>query len=299
MDPHTDLFQKHRPRLLGLAYRMLGTPADAEDVLHDAWLRWHAQNKADLDDPEAWLVTVTTRLALDRLRHAKVERERYTGPWLPEPLIEPGDQPDTQAEQAQTLTMSFLLMLERLSAEERAAFLLHEIFDYSHAEAAIILGITEDACRQRAHRAKQRLREERTRFTANAQTQRKLLERFAQALDHPTEENLHALFAEDALHLSDGGGLAVAALRPLLGAARIARLYVQVAKHEQDHNVHRRLHMLNGAPVLLTWTEGRLVTATWIECDGDRIVALHALRNPEKLGRLAAVTKSEAGTSLH
>ncbi len=143
------------------------------------------------------------------------------------------------------------------------------------------------------------MREERIRFTANAQTQRRLLERFAQALDQPTEENLHALFAEDALHLSDGGGLAVATLRPLLGAKRIARLYVQVAKREQDHNVSRRLHMLNGAPVLLTWAEGRLVTATWIECDDDRIVALHALRNPKKLARLAAVTKSADGPSLH
>ncbi len=299
MDPHTDIFQQHRPRLLGLAYRMLGTPADAEDVLHDAWLRWHAQDKASLDDPEAWLVTVTTRLALDRLRHAKVEREHYTGPWLPEPLIGPEDQPDTQAEQAETLTMSFLLMLERLSAEERAAFLLHEVFDYSHAEAATILGITEDASRQRVHRAKLRVREERTRFTANAQTQRRLLERFAQALDQPTEENLHALFAEDAMHISDGGGLATAALRPLLGATRIAHLYLQVAKHEHDHHVHRRLHTLNGAPVLLTWANGHLVTATWIECEGERIVALHALRNPEKLARLAAVTKTEDGPSLH
>jgi hypothetical protein len=233
------------------------------------------------------------------LRHAKVEREHYTGPWLPEPLIEQEDQPDTQAEQAETLTMSFLLMLERLSAEERAAFLLHEVFDYSHAEAATILGITEDASRQRVHRAKLRVREERTRFTADAQTQRRLLERFAQALDQPTEENLHALFAEDAMHISDGGGLATATLRPLLGATRIAHLYLQVAKHEQDHQVHRRLHTLNGAPVLLTWEDGQLVTATWIECDGERIVALHALRNPEKLVRLAAVTKTEDGTSLH
>jgi RNA polymerase sigma factor (sigma-70 family) len=108
MDPHTELFQKHRPRLLGLAYRMLGTPADAEDVLHDAWLRWHAQDKGSLDDPEAWLVTVTTRLALDRLRRAKVEREHYTGPWLPEPLIEPEQHPEAQAEHAETLTLSFL-----------------------------------------------------------------------------------------------------------------------------------------------------------------------------------------------
>ncbi|RDS78881.1 RNA polymerase sigma factor SigJ [Dyella monticola] len=299
MDTHTELFQKHRPRLLGLAYRMLGTQADAEDVLHDAWLRWHAQDKASLDDAEAWLVTVTTRLALDRLRHAKVEREHYTGPWLPEPLIDSDAPPDVQAEQAQTLTLSFLMMLERLSPEERAAFLLREVFDYSHAEAAAILDITEDACRQRTHRAKQRLREERTRFTANAQTQRRLLERFAQALQQPTEENLRALFVEDAVHISDGGGVVTAALRPLLGSERIARLYLQVAKHEQGHQMHRDVRILNGAPVLLTWADGQLVTACWIECDGERIVAVHALRNPQKLSRLAAVTNSQGSPSLH
>jgi RNA polymerase sigma factor (sigma-70 family) len=299
MDPHTELFQHHRPRLLGLAYRMLGAPADAEDVLHDAWLRWHAQDKAKLDDPEAWLVTVTTRLALDRLRRAKVEREHYTGPWLPEPLIDPEQHPEARAEHAETLTMSFLVMLERLTADERAAFLLHDVFDYSHAEAASILGITEDSARQRAHRAKQRLRDERARFTTNAQTQRRLLERFAIALERPTEENLRGLFAEDALHVSDGGGLATAALRPLLGGERIARLYLQVAKHEKGHDVRRRLQVLNGAPVMLTWADGQLITATWIECDGERIVALHSLRNPQKLARLAAVTKWPTGPSLH
>lgn len=299
MDSHTELFQKHRPRLLGLAYRMLGTPADAEDILHDAWLRWHAQDKSSLDDAEAWLVTVTTRLALDRLRHAKVEREHYTGPWLPEPLIELEQHPEAQAEHAETLTMSFLVLLERLTAEERAAFLLHDVFDYSHAEAAAILGVTEEASRQRAHRAKQRLRDERTRFTTNAQTQRRLLDRFAKALEHPTEENLRILFAEDAMHISDGGGLVTAALRPLLGGDRITRLYLQVAKHDKAHIVRRKLHMLNGAPVMLTWADGKLVTATWIECDGERIVALHSLRNPEKLARLAAVTKSPAAPSLH
>jgi len=299
MDAYTELFAKHRPRLLGLAYRMLGTQADAEDVLHDAYLRWHAQDKTSLDDAEAWLVTVTTRLALDRLRHAKIEREHYTGPWLPEPLVDPASQPDTQAEHAQTLTLSFLVMLERLSPDERAAFLLREVFDYSHAEAAVILGITEETCRQRAHRAKQRLREERTRFTANAQTQRRLLERFSQALQQPTEENLRALLAEDAMHVADGGGLVSATLRPLLGAERIARLYLQISKKEQGHDVQRRLLMLNDAPALLTWVDGQLTTAIWAECDGDRIVALQVLRNPEKLARLAAVTKSPGGPSLH
>lgn len=299
MDTHTLLFQKHRPRLLGLVYRMLGSQADAEDVLHDAWLRWHAQDKGNLDDPEAWLVTVTTRLALDRLRHAKIERTHYTGPWLPEPLIEPEDQPDTRAEQAETLTLSFLLLLERLTPEERAAFLLRDVFDYSHAEAAAILGITEESCRQRTHRAKQRLREDRGRFHTSAQTQRRLLEHFALALQRPTEENLRALLAEDALHIADGGGLVTATLRPLSGSMRIARLYMQIGKHEQGHAIHRHMHVLNGAPVLLTWVDGQLTTALWIECDESRITTLHVLRNPEKLARLAAVTKWKADASLH
>ncbi|HTH67180.1 MAG TPA: sigma factor, partial [Rhodanobacter sp.] len=127
MDPQTTLFQQHRSRLFGLAYRMLGTPNDAEDVLHDAWLRWHAQDIDALDDPEAWLVTVTTRIALDRLRRAKTERAHYPGPWLPEPLVAESEQPEVQLERAESLTLTFLLLLERLSADERAAFLLREV----------------------------------------------------------------------------------------------------------------------------------------------------------------------------
>ena len=167
MDAGTTLFERHRSRLFGLAYRMLGTPADAEDVLHDAWLRLDAQDAAALDDPEAWLVTVTTRLALDRLRRAKVEREQYTGPWLPEPLVPETEHPDAALEREESLTLSFLLLLERLGPEERAAFLLHEVFDYDHAEAAAILEIGEEACRQRVHRAKRRLREGRPRFSVD------------------------------------------------------------------------------------------------------------------------------------
>jgi RNA polymerase sigma-70 factor (ECF subfamily) len=129
MDPRTDLFERHRSRLFGLAYRMLGTPADAEDVLHDAWLRLHDQEVVALDDPEAWLVTVTTRIALDRLRRAKAERAHYTGPWLPEPLVPDAEHPDAALERSESLTLSFLLLLERLGPEERAAFLLHEVFD--------------------------------------------------------------------------------------------------------------------------------------------------------------------------
>jgi RNA polymerase sigma-70 factor (ECF subfamily) len=295
----TDLFQRHRNRLFGLAYRMLGTPADAEDVLHDAWLRLQAQDIAALDDPEAWLVTVTTRLALDRLRRAKAERERYAGPWLPEPLAPEHERPDAVLERDESLTLSFLLLLERLGPEERAAFLLHDVFDYGHADAAAILGIGEDACRQRVHRAKARLREGRPRFQVDASAQRRLLQRFVEAMRAPGMETLQALFAEDAIHISDGGGLARATLHPLHGAERLARLYLQLARHGEGRDLRFELATLNGAPALLLREGEALTTAMWIECDDHRITAILALRNPEKLARLFAVTNPPGPSSLH
>lgn len=298
MDPQTALFQQHRPRLFGLAYRMLGTPSDAEDVLHDAWLRWHSQNTEALDDAEAWLVTVTTRLALDRLRRVKTERQHYTGPWLPEPLVASEEEPESKLERNESLNLSFLLLLERLSADERAAFLLRDVFDYSHAEAAAILGITEDACRQRVHRAKQRLREGRPRFNYEPVTQQHLLEKFMRALQEPTPEVLKALFAADAVHLSDGGGVVRAALRPLHGNERLAQLYGKVAQRYHESNAIHRVQWLNGSPALFTWIDNALVTVSWIETDQDQIVAIHALRHPEKLARInKAVTFASGDAS--
>lgn len=299
MDPATALFEHHRSRLFGLAYRMLGTPADAEDVVHDAWLRLHAQDLATLDDPEAWLVTVTTRLALDRLRRAKAEREHYTGPWLPEPLVPDTEHPDAALERGESLTLSFLLLLERLSPDERAAFLLREVFDYSHAEAAAILEIGEDACRQRVHRAKTRLRQDRPRFHVDESAQRRLLQRFVAAMAEPTLDSLRALFAEDAVHISDGGGIARATLRPLHGADRLAQLYLQIGRNLGGPGVRYELVTLNGAPALFLRDGDALTTAMWIECDGERITAIHALRHPGKLARLLAVTKPAASASLH
>ncbi|OOG61691.1 RNA polymerase subunit sigma-24 [Rhodanobacter sp. B04] len=300
MDSSTALFQQYRPRLFGLAYRMLGTPADAEDVLHDAWLRWAAQDVDALDDAEAWLVTVTTRLSLDRLRRAKTERAHYPGPWLPEPLIAESEQPEAQLERAESLTLSFLLLLERLNPEERAAFLLREVFDYSHTETAAMLGIGEDACRQRVHRAKQRLREDRPRQAMpDIHTQQRLLERFMQALQQPDMPTLRALFAEDAMSVADGGGLARATLHPLHGAERLARLYMQIGLQQQRHGVRHEIRQLNGMPALFGWHGDTLVTASWIDDDGERITAIHSLRHPGKLARLAAVTKPAASASLH
>lgn len=288
MDAPTQLFQQHRPRLFGLAYRMLGTPSDAEDVLHDVWLRWHAQDVAALDDPAAWLVTVTTRLALDRLRRAKTEREHYPGPWLPEPVAATTDVPDATLARNETLTLSFLLLLERLNPDERAAFLLHDVFDYSHAEAAAILGIAEDACRQRLSRAKSRLREGRPRFKPDAATQQRLLQRFVAALHQPNMQTLRALFAEDAVHVADGGGVVRATLRPLHGAERLARLYLQIAHHLENASLEYDVRLLNGAPALLCRSGGQLFFAMWIDCDGERIAAIHTIRHPGKLARLEA-----------
>lgn len=308
MDSSTVLFQQHRPRLFGLAYRMLGTPADAEDVLHDAWLRWHVQDTDTLDDPAAWLVTVTTRLALDRLRRARTEREHYPGPWLPEPLLDrdthPGaagtETPEARLERDQSLTLSFLVLLERLGPDERAAFLLNEVFEYSHAEAATILGITENACRQRVHRAKTRLHEDRPRFNVDARAQQRLLQRFVTAMEQPTLESLRALFAEDAVHIADGGGVVAATLHPLHGAERLARLYLQIAQHARLQPLRYSMLMLNGAPALLAWSGSTLTTAIWVESDDEHITAIHALRHPGKLARLAAtVTNPPTGTSLH
>lgn len=297
MESATALFEEQRSRLFGLAYRMLGTPADAEDVLHDAWLRLQAHGIDSLQDPEAWLVTVTTRLALDRLRRAKAERAHYTGPWLPEPLVPEAEHPDATLERGESLTLSFLVLLERLSPEERAAFLLHEVFDYSHAEAAAILEIAEDTCRQRVHRAKSRLREGRPRFRVDESAQRRLLQRFVAAMEEPTAESLRALFAADAVHVSDGGGLARATLRPLHGADRLVRLYLQLASNLRG--VHYQMVMLNGEPALLMHDGERVLAAMWIETDGERITTIHALRHPGKLARLMAVTNAQASASLH
>ena len=298
MDAHTELFQQNHSRLLGLAYRMLGSRADAEDVLHDAWLRWHAQDKGEVDDAEAWLVTVTTRLALDRLRRAKVERQHYPGPWLPEPLEPTSEAPSEQLERAETLSLSFLLLLERLSPEERAAFLRKEVFDYSHGETAAIPGTTEEACRQRVHRAKTRLREGRPRFHLDRAAQQRMLQRFIQAMEQPNLDSLRALFAEDAVHISDGGGVVTAVLHPLHGADRLARLYRQIALNSYGA-ARYQLSILNGAPALLIWAGEQLSSVMWVEAEGERITAIHAIRHPEKLSRIEAVTKSTGPTSLH
>jgi RNA polymerase sigma-70 factor (ECF subfamily) len=294
MDP-TDhaTFSRLRPRLQGIAYRMLGSRAEAEEVVQDAWLRWHEADPAALDSTEAWLVTVTTRLAIDRLRSAKVQREQYVGFWLPEPLVEDSPvTPEQLVEKADDLSVAFLTLLERLGPEARAAYLLREIFDADYAEVARVLGKSEEACRQIVSRAKAQLRDTRKRHAVPHETQRRLLQGFVDASSRGDFAALQALLAEDAELLGDGGGKVPSFGKVLGGGRRIAQLYL--ATHlRYGAGVRWEIAVINGQWGLLRWVDGQLESVQAIETDGQRIVRIHAQRNPDKLARIAAARQRE------
>jgi len=281
-----------RPRLFGIAYRMLGVRADAEDVLQDAWLRWNAADRAALQSAEAWLVTVVTRLAIDRLRAAKAERESYVGWWLPEPLVEMEERtPETLAELASDLSVAFLHMLERLAPEERAAFLLRQVFDYEYAEIAAILDKTEAAVRQIVHRASERVRQERPRFEVPRETHRDLLQRFVQAAQSGDRAAIRALMADGVSAIGDGGGKVPAVSGGLHGADRVTNLYW--ANHLQwGDRIQYRMATVNGEPGLLRYVDGQIESAQAIVTDGQRIVAIYVVRNPDKLVNIAPACHS-------
>jgi len=283
--------ERLRPRLRGLAYRMLGAVDDAEDVVQEAFLRWHRAGGDGIRSPEAWLVTVVTRLCLDRLRAIAVERAAYVGPWLPEPLVgNPPEAPDRRVELASDLSMAFLVMLERLAPEERAAFLLHDVFDCGYAEIAQALGKSEAACRQIVHRARRRVREGRPRFQVSPAAHRRLLQQYAEAVRTRDEARLLALFARDATFTSDGGGKTWAALNVIRGADRIVRLLLALARKLPD-----RVDVIapvNGQPGILTYMDGRPCAATAFETDGQRILSVFRVLNPDKLRRVAALDPS-------
>ena len=225
MDQCTTTFQQYQPRLYGIAYRMLGSRADAEDMLQEAYLRWHQTDTERVHSPGAWLTTTMTRLCIDRLRAARVERDAYFGPWLPEPMVgEPSVEPDPTPELASDLSVAFLVVLERLAPEERAAFLLHDVFDCDYPEVAGALGKSQASCRQLVHRARQRVRRDRPRFQVSEAARRRLLETFCKAVQTSDTKKLLALFAEDATWTADGGGKVTAASKVVQGGARIAKL---------------------------------------------------------------------------
>jgi RNA polymerase sigma-70 factor, ECF subfamily len=278
-----DVFQALRGRLFGLAYRMLGSRADAEDVVQEAYLRWHRVEHGGVDSPEAWLVTTTTRLAIDRLRRLKKERESYLGAWLPEPLVEPAPPPDRDLDLAADLSIAFLTLLERLAPEERAAFLLHDVFDVGYREIAPVIDRSEAACRQVVHRARERVHGDRTRFDVSESAKADLLRKFVAATEARDEQALLALFAPDATWTADGGGKTAAAPVPIVGGARVARLVIGLREKFWAGNRTLELAMINGETGLCIRDGDRLTATMSIATDGERIFAVYAVVNPDKL----------------
>jgi RNA polymerase sigma-70 factor (ECF subfamily) len=279
-----DAFEAQRPRLMRLAYRMLGTVTEAEDAVQDAWLRWtRAENVVD---PAAWLVRATTRLCIDRLRAAKAERARYKGPWLPEPLIEP--LVDDPVERAEDVSVAFLLALERLSPLERAVFLLHDVFDEDYAAVAAALDRSEAAVRQLASRAREHVREARPRFSVDRATAEKLIAAFAHASATADFSALSAMLTEDAVMVTDSGGKRPAALRVLVGRDDILRL-LKGLQWRHGLPLFRRFELarINGAPGLVIHLDDGPETLALEPAADGRICAIYAMRNPDKLSRVS------------
>jgi len=276
-----------RPRLLGLAYRMLGDYDEAEDAVQEAYLRWQSRNDGEIRSPEAWLVTVVTRIAVDRLRVLKADRTSYPGPWLPEPialdvsLLPAGTPPpNDEVEVASDLSIALLVLLEQLRPQERAAFLLREVFDASYEEIARILERSEDAIRQMVHRARTRVHAGRPRVALPAGEVERLLDDFRTALAEDDADRVLALLTPDVVLTSDGGGRAKAARRQLTGPDRVSRFLLGVTrKSGQRYELTR----LNGEPALVAVQQGVVTSAYSIAVDAGRIRAVHIMRNPEKL----------------
>ncbi len=274
-------FEALRGRLFGLAYRMLGSRADAEDTVQEAYVRWHQASHGSIDNPEAWLVTTTSRLAIDRLRRLKTEREAYVGQWLPEPIVTQPP-PDRDLELASDLSIAFLTLLERLAPDERAAFLLHDVFEVGYTEIASVLDRSEAACRQVVHRARERVRGDGRRFDVTESAKATLLQKFMQALEARDEPALIALFAPDATWTADGGGKAAAAPMPIAGADRIARLVLGLREKFWAADRVLEFATINGETGLCI-RDGALMAAMTIATDGERILAVYAVVNPDKL----------------
>jgi RNA polymerase sigma-70 factor (ECF subfamily) len=263
---------------------MLGSRAEAEDVVQEAYVRWHQSDRDVIRNTEAWLVTTATRLAIDRLRALRTEREAYVGPWLPEPLLhDTPPPPDRHLELASDLSVAFLVLLERLGPEERAAFLLHDVFDFGYGEISAILEKSEEACRQIVHRGRTRVRSARKRFEVTEAAKAALLRKFTEAVNARDSRTLLSLFAPDATWTADGGGRTAATPRPIVGADRIARLVLGLLDRLQDDALTMELVDVNGETGLCLRVNGQLTAIMSIVTDGDRIHEVYAVVNPDKL----------------
>jgi RNA polymerase sigma-70 factor, ECF subfamily len=273
-----------RPYLFAIAYRMLGSVAEAEDIVQDAFLRYH-EAQPDADSPKAYLAAVTTRLAIDHLRSARVRRETYPGEWLPEPLVE--DEASQHAETADSLSLAFLHLLEKLSPVERAVFLLREVFDYPYDEVAAIVGKSEDNCRQILARARKHVEAGRRRYDVSREEREQIARRFIAAWEEGKTEALVELLAPDATVYGDGGGKAPSVRVPLVGAERVAKALIGWGRQALERGVSYRPARVNGDPGLVFYgPDGHVVWVFVLEVADGVVVALRSVLNPDKLRHL-------------
>ena len=289
------IFDEHRALLISVAYRILGSVTDAEDTVQEAWLRWSGVNPSDVRDPRAFLVRVTTRLAIDRLRRAKTRRESYVGPWLPEPILTGRDVAEDVA-LAESVSMAMLVVLETLSPLERAVFVLREAFGMPYAEIADVLGRKEEAVRQLAHRARDHVQERRSRFDADESEQRRVTERFLEATSTGNLEALMAVLSPGVTLVADGGGRALAPRRPVRGAEKVARFLLAVATEERMArflrsvgsepivaDLHVSMASVNGGPGILIVSGNKPISALVLDVSEGVVRTIHLVANPDKL----------------
>jgi RNA polymerase sigma-70 factor (ECF subfamily) len=275
-------FAEHRAVLVGAAYRVVGSVSDAEDVVQEAWLRWVGVEHEEVREPRAYLIRITTRLALNKLREQKARREQYVGPWLPEPLSE--DDPAAAAELADSVSMAMLVVLETLSPLERATFVLREVFDLPYGEIADTLGRSESAVRQLAHRAREHVHARQPRHHVDRARHNELTLQFMQAAGSGDFDSVVALLAPDAVLISDGGGKKKAALRPIHGPEKIARWLFAVIAENPNYEI--RMATLNGETAYIAYFDDEPDTVAFLKSDGGLISELYLIRNPDKLGAI-------------
>jgi RNA polymerase sigma-70 factor (ECF subfamily) len=281
-----EAFNQYKPMLFAVAYRMLGGSADAEDLLQETFIRWQ-QTELETQTPRALLVTIITRLCINHLQSARVKREQYFGQWLPEPMVTaPRQNPSISFEVDESLSLAFLLLLERLTPVERAVLVLREVFDYEYSEIASILDQSESNCRQILRRARQHLKDGRPRFDASLEEREELLRRFSEATLRGDLEGLVALLSKEAVFYSDGGGKAPALPKPIYGAENIARGILEGVKRLVPKNLVRRFVEINGQPGIVTYLDGSPFSVFTLYIAEGRVSQVYVVTNPEKLMRL-------------
>jgi RNA polymerase sigma-70 factor (ECF subfamily) len=284
---HLETFNQHRSLLFAIAYRMLGTVADAEDMVQETFLRWQQTAEATVKSAKTYLSTIITRLCIDHLRSARVQREHYVGPWLPEPLMtQQIDDPATQVELADSLSMAFLVVLERLSPIERAVFLLREVFDYDYDEIAQMVGKSSANCRQILRRSRQHITDQRPRFQVDQQQQEQITIKFLEATNQGNLQDLMSLLAKDVTYWSDGGGRVTAALKPLQGAMKVSRFLLALRSKWLATAVSHLIEV-NGQSGLMVILNDRIQSVTTFDVVNDSIQSIYTVRNPEKLQRIS------------